>query len=833
MTMKPSHRARWLAALLALPASTFLHAEMLDEVDLRREGNHAVVQIRLSTPVSLLRTTASRTKDLTQAYYQLRLTDIDPGFVSGERRIVKVDGLPVITISDEPVRTDKLDDNNRRLVISFSKASNFKVRAGKGDRSIEVVLEGLGAAVKQVSGKAQDEHASSQRYVIALARSADPKLELDAPIPQSLQNLQVFTARRVVDGKQVHEMDLGYFRSLAEAEAALKQLSRFPSAVIVKVGDANAGKPGSTTATSAAAPSTVATVEQQARDLLDQSRQAYEQQRPDDAVKLLNQLLDLPATPATPDAQELLGMVRLSQGEQAKAQAEFESYLKQYPSSPGAERIKGLLAGMQQPTDLKLAPSIESIKPPEGAITTTGSISQYYYGGKSTTATQAVRDTDGTLLSADEINNRSKAPISTDDQRLLSNNVDATWRSRDADRDIKLVFRDQFDYNMLSDAQLKGKSRSRNRLNAAYFDYQGLKNGLRTRLGRQSAMWGGEGRYDGASGSYAFRPKWKVSAAAGQPTDKLGESRRQFFGTSIDADALTPNLGASLFVLQRNIDGEVDRRAAGADLRYFTQNSSLMASTDYDVIFKKINVVSLQGMYMTEDNTTVNALYERRSLAPASLSQTLFFQYQEFTDAGIIPQTITDLKNRGYTIDQLRELVRANTSYWTHSMLSVTTPVTPQWQTGATIDFNRTGAIAPNPVLLQGQAASGLSKTLSLLAIGSNLYSARDTNVFTVSLMRGKQIKTYMLNYNNMTPLTDTWQLEPGLRWQRNISQDTATGLNITTVAWGPGLKASFKPRPTVTLESNLNVDYTRTEGVTSNDKSTRYTYFLGYRYDY
>lgn len=832
MTMKHPLCARWLATALALSASSLLHAEMLDEVDVRREGNNAIVQIRLSSPASLLRTTASRTRDLTQAYYQLRLTDTDPGFVAGERRIVRVDGLPVMTISDEPVRTDKLDDSSRRLVISFSQASNFKVRAGKGDRSIEVVLEGLGQVVKQASVKTQEERTPAQRYVIALARSLDPKLEIEAPIPQSLQNYQVFTARRVVDGKQVHEMDLGYFSTLAEAETAMKQLSRFPGAVIVKLGEANTSKPVGDVAPSGAVATPANSVDQQARDLLDQSRQAYEQQKPEEAVKLLNQLLDLPATAATPDAQELLGMVRLSQGEQAKAQAEFESYLKQYPSGPGAERVKGLLAGMQ-PTDLKLAPTIESIKAPEGAITTTGSISQYYYGGKSTTATQAVRDTDGTLLSADEINNRSKAPISTTDQRLLSNNVDTTWRSRDADRDIKLVFRDQFDYNMLSDAQLKGKTRYRNRLNAAYFDYQGLKNGLRTRLGRQSAMWGGEGRYDGASGSYAFRPKWKVSAAAGQPTDKLGESKREFFGTSLDADALTPNLGGSLFVLQRNIDGEVDRRAAGADLRYFTQSSSLMASTDYDVIFKKLNVVSLQGMYMAEDNTTVNALYERRSLAPASLSQTLFFQYQEFTDAGIIPQTITDLKNRGYSIDQLRELVRANTSYWTHSMLSVTTPVSPQWQTGATMDFNRTGAIAPNPVLLQGQTASGLSKTLSLLAIGSNLYSARDTNVFTASLMRGKQIKTYMLNYNNMTPLSDSWQLEPGLRWQRNISQDIATGLDITTVAWGPGLKASFKPRPTVTLESNLNVDYTRTEGVTSNDKSTRYTYFLGYRYDY
>lgn len=840
--MNPVTRPRLLAALIAL-STWSAHAEILDDIDVRRDGNNAVVQIRLSNPVSLLRSTTSRSRDLTQAYYQVRLTDVPPVYVAGERRVVKNDGLPTLTIEDEPVRTDKLDDINRRLVISFSQSTPFKVRTGKGDRTIEVVLEGLGPAVKQAAARAEPALTPEQRYVIALARSNDPKVNVDVPIPQALQNYQVFTARRIVDGKQIHEMDLGYFATLAEAEAALKLLDRsgrFPQAVIVKLAepaqakaDASAPAPAAVppTAPSPTTPATPRAPEQQARDLLDQSRQAYEQQRLDDAVKLLNQLLDLPPTAITPEAQELLGMVRLAQGETAKAQAEFETYLKQYPQGAGAERVKSALAGMH-PTELKQATTIEALAKPERTTTVTGSISQYYYGGKSTTETQAVRDTDGSPLSPAEIDKRSKAPISTTDQRLLSTNVDTTWRSRDTERDMKMVFRDQYDYNLLSDAQLKGKSRHRNRLTAAYFDYQGLKNGLRTRLGRQSAMWGGEGRYDGASGSYLLKPKLKVSAAVGSPTDQLGQSKRYFMGTALDADALTPNLGGSVFVLQRMIDGEVDRRAVGADLRYFTQNASLMGSTDYDVIFKKLNVASLQGMYMAEDNTTVNGLYERRALTPAALSQTLFFQFQDFVDAGLIPQTINDLKNHGYSVDQLHELVRSNVSYWTHAMLSVTRPVTTQWQAGATVDLNRTGPIAPNPVLPTGQPDSGQSRTLSLLAIGSNLYSERDTNVFTASVMRGRMVKTYMLNYNNMTPLGDAWQVEPGLRWQRNVSQDLTSGLNITTVAWGPGLKASFKPRPNVTLESNLNVDYTRTEG-TSIDRSTRYTYFLGYRYDY
>lgn len=830
--MNAPTRLRLLASLLALTAWSSAHADILEDIDVRREGAHAVVQIRLTTPVSLLRSTLSRSKDLSQAYYQIRPTDVAPVYVAGERRVLKMEGLPTITVHDEPVRTDKLDDPNRRLLITLSQSTPFKVRTGKGNRSIEVVLEGLGASLKAPQPRPPAEASPTQRYVIALVRSDNPKLSVDVPIPQSLQGYQVFTARRVVAGKQIHEMDLGYFATLAEAEAALKQLGRFPQAMIVRLGDTpdtqGTATPAKTdTAEQGMASNAPATPEQQARDLLEQARLAFEQQRLDDAARLLNQLLDMPTGALTPDAQELLGMVRQAQGEPVKARAEFESYLKQFPTGPGAERVSAALAGMPTTAEPKPAPATGP------SVTVTGSISQYYYGGQSTFETQAVRDTDGTLLSPDEIDKRSKAPISSIDQKMLSTNVDTTWRSLDAERDMKLVFRDQFDYNLLSRAQLKTKPRTRNRVTAAYFDYVGLKSGVRSRLGRQSASWGGEGRYDGASGSYTFKPKWKLSGTAGTPTDQLGQSNRHFFGASLDADALTPNLGASAFILQRMIDGEVDRRAVGANLNYFTQGASLMGATDYDVIFKKLNAISLQGNYMPEDGTSVNMVYERRSLTPAALGQTLFFQFQEFVDAGVIPQRITDLTNRGYSVAQLRELVRTNTAYWTHALTSITTPVSPQWQAGITLDFNRTGAIAPNPVQPTGQPDTGQTRALSLTAIGSNLYSERDTQVFTGTVVRGRQYRSTMLNYNNMTPLGDAWQIEPGLRWQRSVGQDPLTSLNITTVAWGPGMKASFKPRPTITLETNLNVDFTRTEGVTSTDQSTRYTYFLGYRYDY
>jgi len=827
-------RHQLLAAALALGAPQ-AQAELMDDIEVRREGNNAVVLINMATPVNLQRFTTSRSNDLTQAYYQVRrreLTNLEQLVVQGERRVVRVDGLPDITIADEPVRPDLLQDTNRRLVIRFGKSVKFKVRAGRGERSLEVVLDGLGPMVKSVvlpKAPAQP----VQQYVIALLRSPYANLQQETPIPAALQNMQVFTTRRIVNGQQVFELDLGYFNSLGEAETALNAVRpRFPLSTIVKLGPSPDAP-----ATDASASPDNATADTSAEGLMQAARQAYEAQRLDEAAEALNKALDLPASTLTPEAQALLGQVRMAQGDPTRAALEYETFLKLYPGHPAAERVQAELANARAAL---LPQGQPEPKKPDGTPTVTGSVSQYYYGGKSTSSTQAVRDTDGTLLTPDQISQRSTAPISGTDQKLLSTNMDTTWRSRNTERDIRMVVRDQFDYNMIDESKLRGRSRYRNRLTAAFFDYQSLTDGYRTRLGRQSAAWGGEGRYDGASGGYAFKTpmKLKLSSAIGMPTDKLAQSKRQFAGVSLDADAITPNIGASVFAIQRNIDGELDRRATGVDLRYFTQNGSLMASSDYDVVFRRMNVASLQGLYINEGNFTVNALVERRSLAQASLGQTLFFQFQDPNNPGnIIPlaQNIGDIKNSGRSLAALRDLVRRNMSYASHAMTSITAPISQQWQLGTDLHLNRIGAIAPNEVLPTGLPASGLQRTVGLQAIGSNLFTQRDTHVFSGSVLTSSQFKVRQVAYNNLTALDDAWQVEPSVRWQKSVSSALpgVTGsVDTTTTAWGPGLKVGFKPRPSVTLESNLNVDFTHTIGI-NDDKATRYTYFVGYRYDY
>jgi tetratricopeptide (TPR) repeat protein len=856
--MKPALIPRLLASL-ALSSLAAAHADVLEDIDVRREGVNAVVQIRLAMPISFVRATASRTSDLTQAYYRVRPSLSDkPSYVPGERRVVEIKGLPVITIEDEPVQTGFLQDPNRRLVMALGQASKFKVRTGKGDRSIELVLEGLGSKVPDDAGFLKMSSAAlspDQNYVIALLRSSSPKLSMDLPVPQSLQQYQVFTSRRLVQGKQVHEMDLGYFSTLAEAEAALKLLKdRFPQSVIVQL------------QTQAAAPAPEADVlplksatalqdnDSQARSLLEQGRQQYEQRQFDDALNTLNQALTLPVTATTPDTQELLGQVLAAMGENGRAEAEFTAYLKQYPEGPGAQRVREALAALK-PLVIS-GTAIDGSKKPEVVETVTGSISQYYYGGKQTQAQRAERNVDGTPVPANALSDLNQAPLTNDAQKLLSTSADATWRNRNDQREMKLFVRDQLDYNLLSRETLKAKSRYRNRLSAAYFDYLGLdKTRLRARLGRQNASWGGESRYDGASGSFSFRPKWKASAAVGSPVDGVADAKRYFVGTSMDADALTPNLGASVFVLQRMIDGEVDRRSVGTDVRYFAGNGNIMGAVDYDTIYRKTNRTSLQGTYTADNNATYTVATERTALYQVSLSQALFFNYAALSNNGILPpRSIQELKaTTGYNTAQLRQFVRSNVSYFGHSFVSGTWPVTTDWQVAADYHLQSTGAIAPNEAigLPQGQAATGLVRSLGMQAIGTNLYSARDTNTFGVNTTRGRLGRSLQFNTNHSVSLNEAWQLDPGLQWVRSTTLTTLGAVQATTVSWGPTFRASFKPRPSVTLESNLsisrsntvnhdvstqvdtNTGQSTTTATTTTSSSNLLTYYLGYRYEY
>lgn len=735
----PTAQIARLAPVALAVAAMGAQAQVMEDIELRREGADAIVVVRFNVPVQYRRAVAASSNDLVQIVYDVVPGRDKPRFIDGERRTIGGDGIPRLTITDD----GGSGELERRLVVRLQPPAKFKVRGGADRRSLEVVLEGLGAAAFGAAPKA----------------GAAPAPAPAAPAPIT------------------------------------------PAAV--------------------AAPASLdAQVEARGAELLAQARESIAKGQNTLAVEMLNEALNLPPNSHTRQAQALIAQARLADGDIAGARRELELFLKLYPDGPDADQARITLAGLPAAgaaTGTATAEAAAAAEPKKDNTTLIGALSQYYYGGNSKTRTQ-LKDTplEGQLPVV--ISDESLDAI---DQKQLLTSVDLNWRMKDTDRDLRFVFRDAFTSDFMP-----GEA-DENRLSALYLDWKETGPGLSARLGRQSGLGGGVlGRFDGAQLGWSFVPTWKINVVAGMPTEKLLDTERQFYGASLDAQAILPGLGGSAYVIEQTIDGEVDRRAVGADIRFFQPGISMFSQFEYDTTLQGINIASVQGTWTSEDNTVVNVLYDRRATPMLMLGNALFFPDPNIT---VLPRKLTDLLAAGKTLELLRQQVVDTTAYATQGLLGITTPLNPHWQVGADLRLTNVGAIQPVPgILPEGIPATGDIWTGSLQAIGTNLYSERDTHVFNLTAVKGPTYTGWLASYNHLSVVANGWQVEPSLRFYQ---QDGPSG--IQTTRWSPGLRVTWRGGEKWVVEGDMNVEASNTHSALQDENSTRLYYSLGYRLDF
>lgn len=838
-------------------ATPLVQAQLIDDVDFRREGANAVLQIHFVTPVQYRRFVAAQTSDVIQAYYDAVAVRTLPELVVTERRVAAVGGMPEILVSDDATGRSNL---SRRLIIRFSKPTQARVRAGRGDKLIEVVLEGLGSALPAGTPDAKGKPGATGNFQITLLQSSEAGLNMDTPVPPALQQYRLFTGQRTVDGQTVNEVSLGYFDTLVEAERARQiLLERFPNATIVArapapKAKADGNKPAPAAADVAAAPAapgaelsvpspgtpltdaTAPDVEARAAALLAEAKQADTQQDHAFALARLNELLELPPNASTREAQALVGDIRLRSGDRTRARAEFETFLKLYPQGPDADRVREALA--QLPAKGSSSTARKERARVEPTSTITGSVSSFYYGGASKVRTQEFQDSP--ISGLPEL--ASDNSLSGTDQKQVISNVDLNWRYRDTDTDMRFVFRDAYSKDLLR------SDKSRNRLSALYFEHKSMLYGTAVKLGRQSPTGGGIlGRFDGAQVGYTFLPKWRVNAVVGQPTEDLLNSKRYFYGAWIDAEALTSSLSGSLYFNQQMIDGVVDRRAVGVELRYFSANVSVSSTFDYDPLIKGVNIASIQGTWQSQENTVINVLVDHRATPVLQLGNALFFGLTlpapnpSDPAATRLATSLKDLLNNGYTPRALRSTVRTATTDTTQGLIAITTPITPNWQIGADARVTNLGALPPIPDILPSGQGRSKNHSFGGQVIGTNLYSARDTHVLSaswlegstdaLSMTSGKSTLSYtgqLISYNNSSQWGEDWLIEPSLKFY--FQKDNA---QVKTSRIGPGLRVTYRLLRQLSLESELSGEYSKVSGPSRHEKSNRVFYYAGARYDF
>jgi hypothetical protein len=140
----------------------------------------------------------------------------------------------------------------------------------------------------------------------------------------------------------------------------------------------------------------------------------------------------------------------------------------------------------------------------------------------------------------------------------------------------------------------------------------------------------------------------------------------------------------------------------------------------------------VQGTLVLEDNTVFNALYDRRALTTLTLGNALTFE--DPANPGVLFRRIQD-RLAGTTVAALRDQIKRTTPNITQAQVGVTKPMEQELADGAgSVQLTSTGAIPPVPEVVgfeTGRPATGNIITTSAQLIGLNLYSSRDTHVFS------------------------------------------------------------------------------------------------------
>ena len=556
------------------------------------------------------------------------------------------------------------------------------------------------------------------------------------------------------------------------------------------------------------------------------------------ALKIFNALLNLPPNKQSQGAQEWIGVARQRSGEYVKAKAEYELYLNLYPEGEGAIRIRQRLAALQeamsQLAQTKTSRPIRKID----EMRVYGSVYSYYYGGYSQTKT------------TDKVANTTTTS-SFHDQSLLQSAFDVTGRYRKDEYDNKLVLRGAQTYNLLATSDLR---RNVSRLRALYYEHSSQDSYL-VRVGRQPGNQGGvlDFRFDGAWVRYTAVPQFlNVNLLAGQPRqfslssnfvpddprNFRADLKRYFYGANVDIGPIGQAWSGSAYYINQMVNGVVDRRAVGTELRYAANGKNAFSLIDYDISYGVLNVAMLNGSWVTE-GTTYTLLADHRRTPYLQTTNSLFGT----------PNAALDQINKSNE-SLLREQAKAVTATSDLFLAGVLHSVTKDWQLGGDVRLNRisgTGAtnclvilpgtstlfLNPNattdaPCSLQALPGTGNTWTYTTQVIGANFPFESTTFVANASYITSPAYRGQSLTLNSLARLGQKLQFDTFVLLYHQKDSFSVELYRVT-----PTVRINYRFLDSWTFETSGGVEKTLTDSSTQKDSTLRQFFFFGLRWDF
>ncbi|MGE0385751.1 MAG: hypothetical protein AB7Q97_13550 [Gammaproteobacteria bacterium] len=543
-------------------------------------------------------------------------------------------------------------------------------------------------------------------------------------------------------------------------------------------------------------------------DLIDAARRAILDKDYDTAIGNLNKVLEVRDTPLLAEALELLGLARERKGQLALAKAAYDQFLLRFPEGEPARRVKQRLDGLvtaekspkqrlrqAQREQRSGAGALPGSAPPRWETNLAGGVSQDYrrenvYAGSLT------------------------APL----ESSLETNVDINAQFRDAQYDIRSRASAGYRYDFL-----EGARHPSTRVSSLYVDLATRARSRSMRIGRQTLTSGGVlGRFDGGTAGFRLGSALRLNVVAGLPVrssvNTEPDAGTYFVGANFDIGTFAKSLDFNVFAIEQVVDGLVDRRAIGAEMRYFRPNQSLFSLVDYDVSYGDLNAFMLLGTHVFQNRSTASIAVDYRSSPVLTTTNAL---------QGQLVETIGDLND---VLDEgdIRSLARDRTAKSRTITLGGTWPFSDRFQINADIsNLETTGTPASGAI--PASPGTGMQWLYATQLVASNLLKTGDSAVVGFRYGDFASTRRYTALMNGRSPLTGKVSLNAQIRLDRSLN-------DIGTDDWrlSPRLRLIYRMKRNVQFEFETGGEWSR-QGRLAGGYDRFQDYFVqgGYRADF
>jgi Tetratricopeptide repeat len=586
--------------------------------------------------------------------------------------------------------------------------------------------------------------------------------------------------------------------------------------------------------------------DQQVQALLE-AQSALEKSNPDRAVQLLTKLLESGGTKVRQDAQELLGDARFARGQLAHARAEYQDYLRQYPSGPGADRVRQRLAAMESapapgvpvpPADtgepgkqIKLGPADDAGGRPAIARGTMESAAGGHLVDAPKSPTEWTVTQFASVSTYYNMNQGGRGFIETP-------RVNVGWDKEDPYRSYQSAFLSNFDYdgrfeNAAYAGRLKFSASQQNdlvssqnnqtRITSLYLDGRLKDAGITTRVGRQSATGGGVlGRFDGVIMGYQATETVKLTALGGSPVERSQDlpfhNHRYFYGAGTEASFFGKQLETSAYLIEQRTESLLDRQAVGTEMRYVKDGTAGFGNFEYDTHFSQINsaVLTSSRSFGDQSNASINLDYRRSPILLAS---------NALQGQGVY--TLSELLQR-YTRSEVDQLALDRTAKSYTGTASYSRPINPklQWSSDVTVNYLSgmpgSGGIDPTP-------STGMLYFLSTQLTATGVFREGDSATAGVRYANSMTSDRYMLDFGTSYPISPDWRVNPMLRFGY-AQYKTETRQEYQVI---PSVRTSYQVRPDTAIEFEVGGKGTLTNSPIEHSSQYELLFLAGVRYDW